>query len=67
MIEKVGEKKDESFEIISEKEKLLRDALVDVETNYIKSEINNLMCADLIEFYKKEIAKEATKNIPKIL
>ena len=56
------EEKDESFEIISEKEKLLRDALVGVETDFIKSEVNNAVCADLITFYKIEIAKEAKKN-----
>ena len=28
--------KDESFEIISEKEKIWRDALVEAETNYLK-------------------------------
>ena len=56
------EEKDESFEIISEKEKLLRDRLVAVETDYIKSEVNNALCSDLIKFYKAEIKKEAKKN-----
>ncbi len=55
-------KLDESFEIISEKEKLLRDALVKVETDYIKSEVNNALCSDLIKFYKAQIKKEADKN-----
>ena len=56
------EEKDESFEIISEKEKYLRDALVKTETDYISSEINLAVCANLIEFYKIEIKKEAEKN-----
>ena len=42
MIDKVPEEKDESFEIISEKEKLWRDALVEAETNYLKSEASML-------------------------
>jgi len=37
------EEKDESFEIISEKEKLLRDALVSVESDYIKTEVNGAL------------------------
>ena len=56
------EEKDESFEIISEKEKLLRDALVKVETDYLQSEVNLGVCSELIKFYKAEIKKEADKN-----
>jgi len=56
------EEKDESFEIISEKEKLLRDSLVRVETDHIKAEVNVALCLDLITFYKAEIKKEADKN-----
>ena len=56
------DEKDETFEIISEKEKKLRDALIKVETDYIGSEINLAVCGNLIEFYKAEIKKEADKN-----
>jgi len=56
------EEKDESFEIISEKEKLLRDALVSVESDFIKTEVNGALCTNLIKFYKAEIKKEADKN-----
>ena len=56
------EEKDESFEIISEKEKKLRDALVKTETDYLSTEINLGVCGELIKFYKAEIAKEAKKN-----
>ena len=56
--------KDESFEIISEKEKKLRDALVKTETDYISSEINLAVCGNLIKLYKAEIKKEADKNAP---
>ena len=55
-------KPDESFEIISEKEKFLRDSLVRVETDHLKSEVNMALCADLIKFYKAEIKIEADKN-----
>lgn len=60
----VTEEKDESFEIISEKEKLLRDALVKVETDYLQSEVNIGVCEELIKFYKAEIKKESDKNKP---
>lgn len=60
--ETLKEELDESFEIISEKEKMLRDSLVRVETDFIKSEVNNALCTDLIKFYKAEIKKEADKN-----
>ena len=56
------EKVDETFEIISEKEKLWRDALVEAETNYIKSEANLLQNGVIIALAKEEIKKEAEKN-----
>lgn len=56
------EEKDESFEIISEKEKLWRDFLVQAETNYIKSEASMLQNGAMIILAKEEIKKEADKN-----
>ena len=56
------EEKDESFEIISEKEKLWKDFLVEAETNYIKSEASMLQNGAMIELAKEEIKKEAKKN-----
>ncbi len=58
----MSEELDESFEIISEKEKLLRDALVKAETDYLQTEVNIGVCEKLIKFYKEEIKKEAKKN-----
>ena len=59
----MSEEVDESFEIISEKEKLWRDYLITCETNYINSEASMLQNATLIELAKEEIKKEAKKNI----
>lgn len=56
------EKIDESFEIISEKEKLWRDFLVAAETNYLKSEASVLQNGAMIILAKEEIKKEAEKN-----
>ena len=56
------EKIDESFEIISEKEKLWRDYLVKCETNYINAEASMVQNKTMIELAKKEIKKEADKN-----
>ena len=56
------EELDETFEIISEKEKLWRDFLVDAETNYIKSEASMLQNGVMINLAKQEIKKEAEKN-----
>ena len=56
------EEKDESFEIISEKEKYWRDQLVEAETNHIKSESNLAISKLMIELAKEEVAKEAKKN-----
>ena len=52
------EKLDESFEIISEKEKLWRDFLVQAETNYLKSEMSVVQNWTMIELAKAEIKKE---------
>lgn len=52
----------ESFEIISEKEKLWKDFLVEAETNYIKSEASMLQNGAMIELAKEEIKKESKKN-----
>ena len=56
------EVKDESFEIISEKEKLWRAYLVEAETNHIKSEASMLQNAAMIKLAKEERDKEAKKN-----
>lgn len=56
------EKLDETFSIISKKEKKLREALVKTEQDYISTEINLGVCGSLIEFYKAEIKKEQEKN-----
>jgi hypothetical protein len=56
------EKKDETFEIISEKEKLWRDKLVEAETGHITSESNLLIFEQMIILAKAEIKKEADKN-----
>ena len=56
------EEKDESFEIISEKEKLWRDDLVSAETNFLVSEKNMIVNAEIIKVAKAEIKKEADKN-----
>ena len=57
-----NEETDESFEIISEKEKIWKDFLVEAETNYIKSEASMLQNEAMIELAKKEIKKESDKN-----
>ena len=56
------EEVDETFEIISEKEKLWRDYLVTCETNYINAEASMMQNHTLIELAKEEIKKEAEKN-----
>ena len=53
---------DESFEIISEKEKMWRDFLVEAETNFLKSEASMLQNMTMIVLAKDEIKKEADKN-----
>ena len=54
--------KDESFEIISEKEKLWRDKLVEAETGYLTAESNLAIFDKIILLAKEEIKKEADKN-----
>jgi len=56
------EEVDESFEIISEKEKLWKDFLVQAETNFLKSEASVLQNKAMIDLAKEEIKKEAEKN-----
>ena len=53
---------DEAFEIISEKEKLWRDFLVQAETNFLKSEASVLQNKAMIDLAKAEIKKESDKN-----
>ena len=53
---------DESFSIISEKQKLWKDALAAAETNYLKSEASMLQNQVMIDLANKEIKKEADKN-----
>ena len=56
------EEVDETFEIISEKQKLWQDYLITCETNYINSEASMIQNLALIELAKEEIKKEADKN-----
>lgn len=56
------EEKDESFEIISVKEKYWRDQLIGAESNLFKSEGNIRISKEVIRIAKEEIKKEAEKN-----
>ena len=56
------EEKDESFEIISEKEKHWRDKLKEAETGYTKAESNLAIFDKIIILAKAEVAKEAKIN-----
>jgi len=56
------DEKDESFEIISEKEKYWRDQLIKAETSYITAEANLAIADKVIILAKEEIKKEADKN-----
>ncbi len=56
------EKKDESFEIISLKEKYLREQLAVSEDSLMKSEFNVKVNREIIEIAKEEIKEEAEKN-----
>ena len=56
------DEKDESFEIISEKEKMWREVLVSAETNYLKAEAGMMQNEGLITLAKREVKKEADKN-----
>ena len=55
-------KKDESFEIISDKEKMWRDHLADAKTNREKSEANVLINEAIEKVAEAEVKKEAEKN-----
>ena len=56
------EELDETFEIISEKEKFWRDELVKAETSFINAEAGVLIAERLITLAKSEISKESKKN-----
>ena len=56
------EEKDESFEIISEKEKFWRDELVKAETSHINAEAGVIISTMLIAKAKEEIKKESDAN-----
>ena len=56
------EELDETFEIISEKEKMWKDFLVEAETNYLKSEASMLQNMAMIDLAKEEIEIEKDKN-----
>jgi len=60
----MAEETDESFEIISEKEKYWRDQLVKAETSYITAEGNMAIGKAVMDIAKEEIKKEAEKNKP---
>ena len=54
--------KDESFEIISNKEKYLRDMLAQAEDSLMKSEFNVLINKQIIRIAEGEVKTEADKN-----
>ena len=56
------EELDETFEIISEKEKMWKDFLVEAETNYLKSEASMLQNKAMIDLAKEEIEIEKDEN-----
>ena len=58
----MNEEKDESFEIISLKEKYLKEQLVMAEDSLMKSEFNILVNKLVIIVAEAEIKKEADKN-----
>lgn len=58
----IMEPKDESFEIISDKEKYWRNKLVEAETGYITAEANLAIFDKVIILAKAEVKKEAAKN-----
>ena len=53
---------DETFEIISEKEKMWRNFLIEAESNYLKSEASMLQNKVMINLAYEEIKKESDKN-----
>ena len=56
------EEKDETFEIISLKEKYWREQLLETESNLFKSEGNVRINEMLIKIATEEVEKEAKKN-----
>jgi len=56
------EELDETFEIISEKEKYWRNQLIAAETSYITAEANLAIADKVIILAKEEVKKEADKN-----
>jgi len=56
------EEKDESFEIISLKEKFLKDQLALSEDALIKSEFNVRINKLIIQILKEDIKEESNKN-----
>jgi hypothetical protein len=62
MTKEIKEEKDESFEIISIKEKYWRDQLAEAESNLFKSEGNVKVSKKVIRIAEEEIKKEAEKN-----
>ncbi len=59
------EELDETFEIISAKEKFWRNFLAESETNYLQATANVLQNKVMIDLAEKEIKKESEKNAPK--
>ena len=53
---------DETFSIISNKEKKLKEALAKAEEDLIGTEINMSVCKALIETYEREIIEEHIKG-----
>ena len=53
---------DETFEIISKKEKYWREQLLEAESNLFKSEGNVRINQMLIKIASEEVEKEADKN-----
>ena len=53
---------DETFTIISDKEKMWKDFKAGAETNYLKAEASMLQNKVLIDLAEKEIKKESTKS-----
>ena len=56
------EEVDETFEIISDKERLWRQLLAESEVNYLKSEASVLQNEAMITLCKAEVDKESAKN-----
>lgn len=56
------EEKDESFEIISLKEKYLREQLAIAEDSLMKSEFNVIINKEIIRITEEELKKEVEKN-----